>query len=69
MADLLAAIDRVYREGELDEAAALEATKRALNREELGRGLEGMGYEDLLVVLSALRTLAAGAAEEEGDPF
>lgn len=55
--DMLEAIYRVREEEDFDESAALDRVKRALHRESLGRGLEAMVYEDLLVVLSALRAL------------
>jgi len=65
--DLLEVIYALAESGGFDQAAALAAVKRALNTEHLGRGVSYLVYEDLLVVLSALRALAAAMPAEVDD--
>lgn len=58
--DLLEAIWTFWEGSGLDEATAMAAALQALHRPHLGRGLKFMGYEDLLVVFSALQRVSRG---------
>lgn len=62
--DLLEEVFFFAEQPDFSEAAACAAILKALNVEHLARGISFLQYEDLLVALSALRTLPAGAPAE-----